>query len=105
MAPYQRFYTHPEVTGQNATIEYLDELVRNPVNPQAWTPKVKLGGFSSGDLQKTFPLMGIIGRPSVVHFAGVTPWTYTVKQMNGIRLVQIHPATAQRAGIRNGDNI
>jgi formate dehydrogenase (coenzyme F420) alpha subunit len=49
--------------------------------------------------------MGMTGRPSVVHFHSVTQWTYTGKQMNGIRLVQIHPETAQRAGINNGDNI
>ena len=41
------FYTHPEVTGQNASIEYADELVTNPVNPQALTPKVKLGRLSA----------------------------------------------------------
>src|SRR5262249_23636735 len=37
------FYTHPEVTGKNPTIEYSTELVRNPINPGALTPKVKLG--------------------------------------------------------------
>ena len=99
------FYTHPEVTGQNVSIEYLDELVRNPVNGQAWTPKVTLGGRSSGAVHKDFPLMGIVGRPSVVHFAGVTQWTYTGKQMNGIRLIQIHPTAAKGAGIVNGDEV
>jgi anaerobic selenocysteine-containing dehydrogenase len=49
--------------------------------------------------------MGIIGRPSVVHFAGVTQWTYVGKQMNGVRFIQIHPAAAQRAGVSNGENI
>ena len=44
--------------------------------------------------------MGMIGRSSVVHFAGVTQWTYTGKQMNGVRLVQIHPKTAAKAGIQ-----
>ncbi len=99
------FYTHPEVTGRNPSIEYSDELIANPVNPHALTPKVELGGQSSGDVHKDFPLMGIIGRPSVVHFAGVTQWTYTGKQMNGVRQVQIHPAAAERAGIRSGDSI
>ena len=99
------FYTHPEVTGQNPTLEYLSELVRNPVNRQAWTPIVKIGGLSNGEVHKEFPLMGIVGRASVVHFAGVTQWTYAGKQMNGIRLVQLHPAAAQRAGIQNGDDI
>ena len=42
--------------------------------------------------------MGMIGRPSVVHFAGVTQWTYTGKQMNGVRLMQIHPKAAAKAG-------
>jgi anaerobic selenocysteine-containing dehydrogenase len=99
------FYTHPEVTGKNPTIEYLDELVPNPVNPGALTPKVKLGGLSSGAVHEKYPLMGMIGRPSVVHFAGVTQWTYTGKQMNGVRLVQIHPRAAARLGIKDGDAV
>jgi anaerobic selenocysteine-containing dehydrogenase len=99
------FYTHPEVTGQNSTMEYLPDLVRNPVNPQALTPKVKLGSIATGKIHDKYPLMGIIGRPSVVHFAGLTQWTYTGKQMNGLRLVQIHPQAAHRAGIREGDKI
>jgi anaerobic selenocysteine-containing dehydrogenase len=98
------FYTHPEVTGRNPTIEYTKEFVQNPVNPQALTPKVKLGKLSSGDRQE-YSLMGIIGRPSVVHFHTVTQWTYTGKQMNGIRLIQIHPKVAEVAGIKNGDAI
>jgi anaerobic selenocysteine-containing dehydrogenase len=49
--------------------------------------------------------MGIVGRASVVHFAGVTQWTYIGKQMNGIRLVQMHPNVAAGSGIRNGDAI
>ena len=49
--------------------------------------------------------MGMVGRPSVVHFAGVTQWTYTGKQMNGIRLIQSHPAAAARAGIKDGDAV
>jgi anaerobic selenocysteine-containing dehydrogenase len=99
------FYTHPEVTGRNATIEYEDQLVSNPVNPQALTPKVRLGGLSLSPNSKDFGLIGIIGRPSVVHFAVVTHWTYTGKQMNGLRLVQIHPQTTGEAGIGNGDAI
>src|SRR5262249_40119904 len=96
------FYTHPEVTGKNPTVEYSDEMVPNPVNPQAVTPKIKLGLLSTGTVHEQYPLMGIIGRPSVVHFAGVTQWTYTGKQMNGLRLIQIHPRAAGRAGVRNG---
>jgi formate dehydrogenase (coenzyme F420) alpha subunit len=99
------FYTHPEVTGKNPTIEYRSEFVQNPVNPQALTPMVKLGVMSTGVVHQEFPLMGIIGRPSVVHFHTVTQWTYTGKQMNGVRLVQIHPNVAQQAGIKNGDAI
>jgi anaerobic selenocysteine-containing dehydrogenase len=49
--------------------------------------------------------MGICGRASVVHFAGVTQWTYLGKQMNGVRLVQIHPKAAEKAGIAHGDEI
>lgn len=99
------FYTHPEVTGKHPTIEYASELVKNPVNPQALTQNVKLGKISSGEVHKQYPLMGMTGRSSVVHFHSVTHWTYTGKQMNGVRLVQIHPKTAQTAGIENGDEI
>jgi anaerobic selenocysteine-containing dehydrogenase len=99
------FYTHPEVTGKNPTVEYLAEMVRNPVNPQALTPKVRLGVAGSGEVHKKYPLMGMIGRPSVVHFAGVTHWTGTGKRMNGVRLIQVHPATAARAGIQDGDAV
>jgi hypothetical protein len=64
------FYTHPEVTGTHPTVEYSNEFIRNPVNPQALTPNVTVGKLSDGEVHKQFPLMGIIGRPSVVHFAG-----------------------------------
>ena len=60
---------------------------------------------SNGEVHADYPLMGIIGRPSVVHFAGVTQWTYTGKQMNGVRLIQIHPKAAARAGLKNGDAV
>jgi anaerobic selenocysteine-containing dehydrogenase len=99
------FYTHPEVTGPNPTIEYRNNLVENPVNPGSETPMVALGKISDGAVHKDFPLMGMIGRASVVHFAGVTHWTYTGEQMNGIRLVQIHPKTAQVMGIQDRDKI
>jgi anaerobic selenocysteine-containing dehydrogenase len=99
------FYTHPEVAGRNPTIEYTTDLVTNPVNPQAVTPKVRLGVRAAGDLHREYPLMGMIGRPSVVHFAGVTQWTYTGKQLNGVRFIQIHPKTASAAGIKNGDQV
>ena len=49
--------------------------------------------------------MGMIGRPSVVHFAGVTQWTYAGKQLNGVRLIQVHPKAAARAGLKNGDGV
>jgi anaerobic selenocysteine-containing dehydrogenase len=99
------FYTHPEVTGKNATLAYIGEFVNNPVNPGALTPKVELGVLSSGEVHQQFPLMGMTGRPSVVHFAGITQWTYVGKQMNGVRLVQIHPTAAAKAGIKDGDAI
>ncbi|MGV0103646.1 molybdopterin-dependent oxidoreductase [Nostoc sp. DSM 114160] len=99
------FYTHPEVTGRNPTIEYLAELVKNPVNPHALTHNVKLGKLSTNEIHKKYPLMGTTGRSSIVHFHSVTHWTYTGKQKNGVRLVQIHPKTAQTAGIENGDEI
>ncbi len=99
------FYTHPEVTGKNPTIAYTGERVANPVNPQALTLNVKLGGLSTGTIHDTYPLMGTTGRASIVHFAGVTQWTYTGKQKNGIRFVQIHPRAAAKAGIRDGDAV
>ena len=99
------FFTHPEVTGQHPSIEYMPELVQNPVNPQALTQNVKLGKRSSGNVHQQYPLMGMSGRSSVVHYHSVTHWIYTGKQKNGIRLIQIHPKTAQAQGIKNGDLI
>ncbi len=99
------FYTHPEVTGRHPTIEYTAELVANPIHPQAVTPKVKIGVPGTGTIHKDYPLLGMIGRPSVVHFAGVTQWTYTGKQLNGVRLIQIHPRTAARMGLKNGEDV
>jgi anaerobic selenocysteine-containing dehydrogenase len=99
------FYTHPEVTGKNPTIRYVNEFVNNPVNPGAVTPKVVLGGLSTGEIHKDYPLMGMIGRPSVVHFAGVTQWTYLGKQKNGIRLIQVHPKAAEKAKVRDGETV
>lgn len=99
------FYTHPEVTGNHPTIEYTQEFVKNPVNPNASTVKVKLGNRIHSTIHEQFPLMGIIGRPSVVHFAGVTQWTYLGKQMNGERFIQIHPRVAAAANITNGNTV
>jgi anaerobic selenocysteine-containing dehydrogenase len=97
------FYSHPEVVGDLPSLTYQTELVDNPVNPGSLTPKVTLGVMASRPAD--FPLMGMIGRPSVVHFATVTHWTPTGQQMNGVRLVQLHPNAAARAGITNGDAI
>jgi anaerobic selenocysteine-containing dehydrogenase len=99
------FYTHPEVTGKHPTIEYTTTLVANPVNPQALTPRVKLAVPGDGAVHRRYPLMGMIGRPSVVHFAGVTQWTTLGKQLNGVRFIQVHPATARKAGIADGDEV
>jgi formate dehydrogenase (coenzyme F420) alpha subunit len=99
------FYTHPEVTGANPTIAYDAAFVTNPLNPQATTHPVRLGVPGNGAIHKDFPLMGTTGRPSVVHFASVTHWTATGKQLNGIRLVQIHPDTARKYGIADRDTI
>jgi formate dehydrogenase (coenzyme F420) alpha subunit len=97
------FYTHPETSGQLPSLEYLPERVDNPVNPGTLTPKVKLGVPATRPAG--FPLVGMIGRPSVVHFATITHWTYTGQQMNGVRLIQLHPKTAEAASIKNGDEI
>lgn len=99
------FYTHPEVVGANPTLAYEAEFVTNPVNPQAVTHPVRLGVPGSGDIHRDYPLMGTTGRPSVVHFASVTHWTATGEQLNGIRLVQIHPETARRYRIADRDTI
>lgn len=97
------FYSHPEVTGDLPSVRHSADLVNNPVNPGTPTPKAELA--VKVERPAGFPLMGMIGRPSVVHFATVTQWTALGKQLNGIRLVQIHPETAAAAGIGNGDAI
>ena len=75
----------------------------NPVVPGTLTPVADLNATAPD--RAAFPLTGTVGRPSVVHFAEVTQWTYAGKQLNGVRLVQIHPATAAAAGIADGDAI
>ncbi|WP_061295608.1 molybdopterin-containing oxidoreductase family protein [Herbidospora cretacea] len=99
------FYTHPEVTGAHPTIAYDDRYIANPINPHALTHPVRLGVPGSGAVHRRFPLMGMTGRPSVVHFASVTHWTPTGKRLNGVRLVQIHPDTARGLGIADGDDV
>ncbi len=99
------FYTHPEVTGQHPSVRYTKKWVRNPVNPHALTPKVELGVTSQSGVHGKYPLMGMIGRSSVAHFAGVTHWTATGKQIDGIRYIQIHPNTARAAKIKDGQEV
>ncbi len=99
------FYTHPEIAGDQPSVVFTNELVANPVNPQAFTSKVNIGVKSGFKERAAFPLTGIVGRASVVHFAGVTQWTYLGKQLNGVRLVQIHPKTAAAAGISDGETV
>ena len=85
------------------SVRHSNELVNNPVNPGTPTPKAELA--VQMPRPDGFPLMGMIGRPSVVHFATITQWTTLGKQLNGVRLVQVHPETAAAAGIKNGDAI
>lgn len=99
------FYTHPEVTGAHPTIRYGKKFVPNPLTPRSVTHPVALGVPGNDDVHRLFPLMGMTGRPSVVHFAEVTHWTHTGKQLNGVRLIQIHPRTARLSGITDGDEI
>jgi formate dehydrogenase (coenzyme F420) alpha subunit len=99
------FFTHPEVTGANPTIAYQGGYITNPINPQALTHPVRIGVPGNDDIHHQFPLMGMTGRPSVAHFATVTHWTYTAERINGVRLVQIHPDTAARFHIANGDTV
>jgi len=102
-AALPRFYSHPETTGDLPTIAYSREYVDNPINPGSLTPRATLGVGPQRPAE--FPLVGTIGRPSVAHFATMTHWTATAAQLNGIRLIQVHPRTARSAGISNGDLI
>ncbi|MFE1381403.1 molybdopterin-dependent oxidoreductase [Streptomyces sp. NPDC058740] len=99
------FYTHPEVTGAHPTLAYEKRFVTSPVNPQALTHPVRLGVQGDGSVHRDYPLMGMTGRPSVVHFASVTHWTPTGARLNGIRFLQIHPDTARGLGIDDRDDV
>ncbi|MEU5364005.1 molybdopterin-dependent oxidoreductase [Streptomyces sp. NPDC005925] len=99
------FYTHPEVTGAHPTLSYGTSFVTNPVNPQAVTHPVRLGVQGDDAVHRAYPLMGITGRPSVVHFASVTHWAPTGARLNGIRFLQLHPDTARRLGIEDRDDV
>lgn len=99
------FFTHPEVTGANPTISYLPGFITNPINPQAVTHPAHIGVPGNDAVHREYPLMGMSGRPSVAHFATVTHWAYTGEQLNGIRLIQVHPGTAAQYHISNGDSI
>ena len=103
-SPLPIYTTHPEVTGNNPTLAPSEKLVENPIHPGSVTPGVK-ATTSDAAARADYPLMGTTGRPSVVHFAGVTHWSPTAKRLNGVRLIQIHPATAKAAGIRDGDKV
>jgi anaerobic selenocysteine-containing dehydrogenase len=98
------FYSHPEVLGGLPTIAYLPEMVENPINPGSLTPKVMIG-VPAGPRPDGFPLMGMIGRPSVAHFATITHWVQSAELLNGIRLIQISPTTAWQLGIKDGDPV
>lgn len=99
------YFTHPEVTGKQPSLTYTKILKKNPINPHALTEVINLTEPRVNEIQKRYPLMGMIGRPSVVHFASLTQWTFTGKQMNGLRLIQVHPKAAGAAGIKQGDKI
>ncbi|VTS00738.1 molybdopterin-containing oxidoreductase family protein [Tuwongella immobilis] len=100
-----RFHTHPEVIGNLPVMEHRPELVPNPVHPHALTRKIAWRPHPSTPRPEGFPLMGMIGRPSVVHFAGVTQWLPTGKQRNGVRFIQMHPKTAEAAQLQSGDRV
>jgi anaerobic selenocysteine-containing dehydrogenase len=97
------FYTHPETTGGLPTLRMTSDYVKNPLNPHALTPRVELDVMVKRP--DGFPLVGMIGRPSVVHFAGMTQWTWTGKLLNGVRHIQLHPKVAAQAGLRDGDEM
>jgi len=94
-------YTHPEVTGKNPTIEYTKELVQNPVNPQA--QKVKLGRMSSGEVHKSYPLMGDDWQTECGSFPFSKHIDIHWQANERCSSVQIHPKVAEAAGIKNGD--
>ncbi len=97
------FYAHPETTGGLPSVRHTREFVQNPIHPGAVTPRAEVG--VPAERPAAYPLVGMIGRPSVAHFATITQWTRTGKQLNGIRLVQVHPAAAAAAGVAHGDAI
>ena len=71
--------------------------------PFSVTPVAAISQPAASTAGAEFPLVGSIGRSSVVHFAGVTHWTPTGKRLDGVRSVQVHPATLARYGIRDGE--
>ncbi len=99
------FYTHPDVTGGHPVLKRTGDWIQNPVNPNSVTKRVDWDVAVSGALSAEFPLMGMTGRPSVVHFHSVTHWTTTGKQMNGIRFIQMHPSVAEKAGVADGETV
>lgn len=96
------YFTHPEVAGAKESLRY-HEPVRNPLHPNNWTPRVELGVAPKP--LPDFPLMGMIGRSSVVHFAGVTHWAPSGKHLDGTRHIQMHPEVARAAGLAAGDEV
>ncbi|MHC2070412.1 molybdopterin-containing oxidoreductase family protein [Bremerella sp. T1] len=100
-----KFYTHPEVTGHHPVLTKRKRLIVNPIHRHATTEMSVLENADNTKLHEAYPLMGIIGRPSVVHFAGMTQWTRTGKQLNGVRLIQLHPSVAAALDISQGDRI
>ncbi|MFE7135252.1 molybdopterin-dependent oxidoreductase [Streptomyces sp. NPDC057638] len=99
------FHTHPDVTGDHPVLRRGKGFVDNPLHPGVLTRPATVGPRATRPPHGAYPLMGVTGRPSVVHFAGVTHWTRTGKRLNGIRLVQIHPRTARALGIADGDPV
>lgn len=100
-----RYYTHQEVTGNHPRLQQTGKLISNPIHPHALTPAMALTEATANTRSREFPLMGMIGRPSVVHFASVTQWTMSGKRLNGERFIQIHPKTAKANNIDDGDTI
>jgi anaerobic selenocysteine-containing dehydrogenase len=92
------YFTHPAVADGQPTLTLEEGFVDNPVNPGSSTRRARIG-VEPNRTRADYPLLGTSGRSSVVHFAGVTHWTAGGKQLNGVRLIQIHPDTAARYGI------
>ncbi|MEZ6188065.1 MAG: molybdopterin-dependent oxidoreductase [Planctomycetota bacterium] len=96
------YFTHPETTGVHPRLATRPPLVDNPFEPGSLAPQASISEPCEPASRDAFPLVGAIGRSSVVHFAGVTHWTPTGKRLDGERVIQAHPRALARFGVADG---